>query len=86
MITPTDTKQGRYYPWDGNKFISVTTAIGDGVPKPGLNRWFIKNLAEVAAKNRKVLAKIGRAPDAREWLLNKHYGDKNNELGLVLLE
>lgn len=83
MITPTDTKQGRYYPWDGNKFISVTTAIGDGVPKPGLNRWFIKNLAELAAKNRKALAKIGRAPDAKEWLLDKHYGDKDNSAAIL---
>lgn len=78
MIIPTDTKAGRFYPWDNDKYVSVTTAISDGIAKPGLNRWFLKNMAEIAARNRKKLAAIRTIPQAKEWLLNLYYEKKDN--------
>lgn len=78
MIIPTDTPKGRYYTWDSDKFVSVTTAISDGIAKPGLNRWFIKNMAELAARKRKKLATFTKIPDAKEWLLDEHYKAKDN--------
>lgn len=78
MIIPTDTPKGRYYSWDNDKFISVTTAISDGIAKPGLNRWFIKNMAELAARRRKKLAGFSKIPDAKEWLLDEYYKSKDN--------
>ena len=68
MSPAIDTKRGRYYPWRGDKFVSVTTAIGEGIPKPQLNKWFVRNMAEVAAKFRIDLAAM-EEEDAKEWLL-----------------
>lgn len=78
MIVPVDTNKGRYYPWDNDKYVSVTTAISEGVPKPGLNMWKIKNVAELAARNRKKLATITRIPDAKEFILNLFFKKQDN--------
>jgi hypothetical protein len=51
-----DGPQGRYYKWGIESFVSVTTVIGDGIPKPGLNRWFLKTIASTAAAERVKLA------------------------------
>lgn len=76
MTQAIDTKYGRYYPWTGNKYVSVTTAISEGIPKPGLNRWFIKNIADIAASHRKKIAAMTKAR-SKDWILDKHYGDRD---------
>lgn len=73
-----DTKRGRFYPWDGSKYVSVTTAISEGVPKHGLNAWKLRSVAELAARNRKKLATFTRIPDAKEWLLDKFFKGTDN--------
>jgi hypothetical protein len=57
-LNSVDGPSGRYYKWGVESFVSVTTIIGDGIPKPGLNRWFLKQMAAYAASNRKVLATL----------------------------
>jgi hypothetical protein len=70
-MTQINTPTGRYYEWrDGGKFVSVTTAIGDGIPKPGLARWLAKQVAETAARERKALAQISNAKDVVEHLMS----------------
>ena len=68
MSPAVDTKRGRFYPWRGDKYVSVTTAIGEGIPKPQLNKWFVRNMAETAAKFRETLANMDEE-EAKEWLL-----------------
>lgn len=69
-IKPTDTSLGRYYPWKDEQFVSVTTVIKEGIPKPGLNNWKIKQMAELAAKNRKELSQQTQI-EAKEWLMTQ---------------
>ena len=69
-IKAKDTDSGRYYPWKDDKYVSVTTVIGEGIPKPGLNKWFVKRMAEVAADNRKDLAKLTKI-EAKDWLMDQ---------------
>lgn len=82
QIKPKDSDSGRYYPWKEDKYVSVTTVIKEGIPKPGLNRWFIKMQAEVAAKNRKDLAKLTQV-EAKQWILDQRLsgGDEAALLG-----
>jgi hypothetical protein len=65
----TDTAQGRYYRWGDEQFVSVTTVISDGVPKPGLQRWFIKNIVKAAASERVRLALLTQA-EVETYLLS----------------
>jgi hypothetical protein len=67
-MTAIDTKVGRFYPFEGERYVSVTTILGDGVPKPAINNWKIKMMAELAAKNRLDLATKDET-EAKEWLL-----------------
>jgi hypothetical protein len=48
----TTTDRGRYYTWPptGERFTSVTTLIGAGVPKPALLKWAPKMAAEFAVR------------------------------------
>jgi len=59
MPTPANASssgQKRLYSWvTGEKFWSVTTIIGGGLPKPALLPWGIKSVAEVAIAKRKTL-------------------------------
>lgn len=67
-MASVDTRQGRYYPWSGGNYVSVTTVISDGIPKPGLARWMAKKVAEVAGRERESIA--GRSEqDAIKYLL-----------------
>lgn len=45
----------RYYQWRQERYWSVTTIIGGGVPKPALLPWGIKSVAEGAVAERAVL-------------------------------
>lgn len=65
----TDTNAGRFYHWGAEPFVSVTTVIGDGVPKPGLQRWFMKNIAKTAAAERVKLATMSAA-EVEKFLLS----------------
>jgi hypothetical protein len=68
MSPAVDTSKGRFYPWKESKYVSVTTAISEGIPKPQLNRWFVRSMAEVAATNRGDLALLSEER-AKEWLM-----------------
>lgn len=52
----TTTGSKRYYSWRNEKYWSVTTIIGGGVPKPALLPWGIKSVAEGAVRERDVIA------------------------------
>lgn len=50
-MTRTTSKSGqRFYTWGQDRFWSVTTIIGGGVPKPALLPWGIKSVAEGAVE------------------------------------
>lgn len=68
MTSPVDTKKGRYYPWKHDKYVSVTTAISEGLPKPALNRWFVKSMAEKAIREVDVISSLP-TDEALEYLL-----------------
>lgn len=46
----------RWYDWRGERYWSVTTIIGQGIPKPALLPWGIKMVAEGAVSRRSTLA------------------------------
>lgn len=61
------TGNKRYYDWSGERFWSVTTILGGGVPKPALLPWGIKMVAEgavEAVKNGSLVPMVGQDPDA----------------------
>lgn len=80
-MTAVDTKSGRYYPWKADKYVSVTTIIGDGIPKPGLNHWFIKNVATLAAANRYELSVMDEKK-AYDWLMKSRLADSGGAANL----
>lgn len=45
-----DTPHGRFYEWAGQDFVSVTTAIKNGVAKPALVDWAARTIANIAVK------------------------------------
>jgi hypothetical protein len=51
----TESGSKRLYAWRGEKFWSVTTIIGGGLPKPALLPWGIKSVAEAAVQKRRTL-------------------------------
>lgn len=73
MSIAVDTKKGRYYPWKQDKYVSVTTAISDGLPKPGLNRWFQKNIAHKAVREVDLIASLP-PDDAVDYLMKPEGG------------
>jgi hypothetical protein len=74
MAQPIDTPKGRYYTWDGNKFVSVTTVISEGIPKPALYKWLVKKGVEKAVANRIILAEMSDT-EALDFLSDKGYSD-----------
>lgn len=46
-----NTDIGRVYEWKGEEFISVTTAIKNGVAKPNLLGWAAKQVASIAVRD-----------------------------------
>jgi hypothetical protein len=88
----------RLYAWRGEKFWSVTTIIGGGLPKPALLPWGIKSVAEVAvAKRRTLMAMTSecenggncKAPDwcascdaAVRWLKSSPYQQRDKAMEL----
>lgn len=54
--TARRTNTGRLYTIDGRQFWSVTTIIGNGLPKPAIAGWQAKTIAEYAVANHRQLA------------------------------
>lgn len=54
--TARRTNTGRLYTIDGRSLWSVTTIIGNGVPKPAIAGWQAKTIAEYAVANHRQLA------------------------------
>lgn len=53
------TRDGeRYYDWKGYPFISVTTVIKQGLPKPALERWLRDQIVKTAYRDRGILANM----------------------------
>lgn len=52
----TSAGSKRYYSWRNERYWSVTTIIGGGVPKPALLPWGIKSVAEGAVAEREIVA------------------------------
>ena len=46
-----NTDIGRVYEWNGDEFVSVTTAIKNGIAKPGLVNWAAKQVANIAVRD-----------------------------------
>jgi hypothetical protein len=61
----TDTRSGRYYTYKKEKFWSVTTLIGGGLPKPALIGWAAKFTAQYAIDN---IAELNTMLDAGDQL------------------
>lgn len=87
----TTTKAGRFYTWDNGKYASVTTIIGNGIPKQKiLTSWAAKMVATEAAKmifGGTTLAALKRVFGDKEALI-KHlkgspyaYRDKKGDIG-----
>lgn len=55
------TARGRIYQWQDEQFVSVTTVISGGVPKPALKNWGERTVAEFAVDNMDTLKSLDRA-------------------------
>ena len=85
----TSRSGSRYYDWRGERYHSVTTIIGGGVPKPALINWAKKFVAEYAYDNFSTLAEMHSNEDrdgAISWLKESPYRsrDKAADLGSVV--
>ncbi len=77
----------RYYEWQGQRCWSVTTIIGQGLPKPALINWAKKFTAEYAIDNYKRLGTLLEpSPDgfvdregALDWLKNASFRDRDRK-------
>jgi hypothetical protein len=85
------TSRGRVYTWKGESYWSVTTIIGNGLPKPALLPWGIKTVAEYAVTNHRILVDMLRRrrgqpePDrqaAIDWLKGAPYRDRERAADL----
>ena len=90
----TTTSRGRVYDWHGETFWSVTTIIGNGLPKPALVPWGMKSVASAAVEQVDRLGAMVRAagddPAARQavvdWLKGEPYRqrDRASDLGSLV--
>jgi hypothetical protein len=60
------TESGRVYSWQDNDFISVTTAIKNGIAKPGLVAWAARTVADIAVS----MSKDGTEPLSKDVLMS----------------
>jgi hypothetical protein len=77
----------RFYTWRGERYWSVTTIIGGGVPKPALINWAKKFTAEYAVEHFEAFKTlIADDPDgAVEWLKGAAYRDRDRKADLGTL-
>lgn len=85
----TSRSGSRYYDWRGDRYFSVTTIIGGGVPKPALINWAKKFTAEYAFDNFSTLGEMHANEDrdgAIDWLKNAAFRsrDKAADLGSIV--
>jgi hypothetical protein len=72
-----NTRGGHSYKLDGDKVDGVTTILGNGIPKPALMPWAIREVSTFAAHNLDVLAAINE-PEARiDLLRGSPYRDRD---------
>jgi hypothetical protein len=73
------TQKGRYYVWKKNRYWSVTTIIGGGLPKPVLVNWAKKFTAEYAVENLDQLYALAKKEPAGavDWL--KRAADRSRD-------
>jgi hypothetical protein len=83
----------RYYSWRGERYWSVTTILGGGLPKPALINWAKKFTATYAVENLDKLTKL-LEPDtdgevdregAIDWLKNAAFRDRDRAADLGTL-
>lgn len=74
----------RFYQWRDEKFWSVTTIIGGGVPKPALINWAKKFTAEYAVEHVEALKVLVKddPKGAVDWLKNAAYRDRDQKADL----
>lgn len=63
----SDLPRGKVYRWRDEVFDSVTTIIGNGVPKPALKEWGQRRVAEFAVDRIDQWLEMGR-DEAIDWL------------------
>lgn len=75
----TTTNRGRTYKWADEDFLSVTTILGRGVPKPALTGWAARTVAEYAVAHIGQLASnVAEDPaGAVDWLKGSPYRDRD---------
>ena len=86
----TTTSRGRVYTWQGSNFWSVTTVIGNGLPKPALVPWGMREVAKAAVEQYERVFAMTRAagddPDARQavvdWLKGEPYRQRDRAADL----
>lgn len=70
----------RFYTWRGERYWSVTTIIGGGIPKPALINWAKKFVAEYAVDHFPALTALVETGDregAVSWLEDSPYRDRD---------
>ncbi len=81
MSEPRNARQtsgGRVYVWrDEEEFLSVTNILSNGVPKPALQYWRGKTVAEYAADNLELMAQIKTRAERVD--LMKKAPDRNSD-------
>jgi len=60
------TDSGRIYSWNDQEYVSVTTAIKNGIAKPGLVGWAAKTVADIAVS----MAKSGDQEITKDVLMS----------------
>jgi hypothetical protein len=78
---------GRFYVWQRDRYLSVTTIINGGIPKPVLVNWAKKFTAEYAVEHLPQLNALakGTAADrqgAIDWLKNAAFRDRDAKANL----
>lgn len=66
-----------WYKLDGDYAIGVTTALGDGLPKPALVNWAAKTAATYAADHREWLTQAGTREEIIELVSTAHTRDRD---------
>jgi len=72
---------GRFYLWDRQKYWSVTSIIGGGLPKPALINWAKKFTAEYAVEHADAFATLvaDDPKGAVQWLKDAAYRDRDRK-------
>ncbi len=91
LRTGDDSRQGRYYHWEGKPYISVTNALTHGLPKPALMYWASWFVADHVADNLDDVVGFAQKMDRGEFIsylknLPFQYRDKAGDIGSLVHE